>query len=202
MSTSSVNYKESNFEHPFLTKIRGEPTYETLHHLKNELKANASSVPITLGVGKHGKQKMILLPAEYHLIMPTNTFTWPPNPGILVPNSDIPATHIATAEDTHRLTRKLYLNTLLLTQTIIQKIIEAVDTKYLAALCNPANGKITPLVPTILNFLYVNYRRITPQQLDDKKTTVKSMTYNPAQPIDLIFNSIDDLVKYVKAAKA
>ena len=43
-STSSVNYKESYFEHPVLTDIRGGPTYETLNHLKNELKVNASSV--------------------------------------------------------------------------------------------------------------------------------------------------------------
>ena len=31
---------------------------------------------------------------------------------------------------------KIYLETLLLERTIIQKIIEALDTKYLAALCN------------------------------------------------------------------
>ena len=28
------------------------------------------------------------------------------------------------------------------------------------------------------------------------------MTYNPAQPIDIIFNSIDDLVEYARAAEA
>ena len=32
--TSSVNYKDSYFEHPVLTAIRGEPTYETINHLK------------------------------------------------------------------------------------------------------------------------------------------------------------------------
>ena len=145
---------------------------------------------------------MILTPAEYHLISPTDPFTWPPNPVILVPNPDSTAAKIKTAEDTHRLTKKIYLDTLLLTQIIIQKNIEAVDTKYLATLCNPVNGKITPLVPTILNSLYVNYGRINMQQLDNKKTTFKSMTYDPAQPIDLIFNSIDDLVKYTRAAEA
>ena len=28
------------------------------------------------------------------------------------------------------------------------------------------------------------------------------MTYDPAQPIDIIFNSINDLVKYARAAEA
>ena len=59
-----------------------------------------------------------------------------------------------------------------------------------------------PLVPTILNFLNDNYWHITPQQLDNKRNIVKSMTYDPAQPIDLILNSIDDLFKYALAVKA
>ena len=74
-STFSVNYKDSYFEHPFLTAIRTEPTYETLHHLKNEVKANASSVPTTLGGGNHGYLGMILTPAEYCYIAPTDLFT-------------------------------------------------------------------------------------------------------------------------------
>ena len=59
-----------------------------------------------------------------------------------------------------------------------------------------------PLVPTILNFLHDNYDPITRQQLDNKTTAVKSMTYDPSQPITIIFNSIDDLVKYARAAEA
>ena len=38
------------------------------------------------------------------------------------------------------------------------------------------------------------------KKLDDKTTTVKKMIYDPAQPIDIIFNSIDDLVEYARAA--
>ena len=200
-STSSVNNKYSYFEHPVLTKIRGEPTYETLHLLKNELKANASSVPTTLGGGNHGYLGMILTPAEYHHIPPSDPFTRPPNPGVLVPNPAGTAAQIASAEDTHPLTKKLYLETLLLKRTIIQQTIKAVDTKYLAALCNPVTRQIRPLVLTILDFLYDNYGRITPQQLDNKTTTVKSLTYDPDQSINLIFKSINDLVEYSREAK-
>ena len=70
--TSSVMHKDSYFEHLVRTKIRGEPTYETLHHLKNELKANASSVPTTLGGGNHGYLGMILMSSEYHRIGPAD----------------------------------------------------------------------------------------------------------------------------------
>ena len=71
-STSSINHKDSYFEHPVLTKIRGEPTYETQHHLKNKLKANESSVPRKLGGSNNGYLGMILMPAEYHRITQTS----------------------------------------------------------------------------------------------------------------------------------
>ena len=95
--------------------------------------------------------------------MLANTLTRPTNPGALVPNPSDTVSQIANAEYTHRTMKKLYLETLLLERIIIQKIIEAVDTKYLSALR-------TPLVLTILNFLYNNYGHITPQQLDNKIT--------------------------------
>ena len=105
MSTSSINYKDSYFEHPVLTTIRREPTYETLHHLKNKLKANASSVPTTLVDGNHGYLGMILTYSEYLRITPTDPFTWPPNPGFLVPNPVGTDAQIASAENNHCLTK-------------------------------------------------------------------------------------------------
>ena len=62
--------------------------------------------------------------------------------------------------------------------------------------------KITPLAPTILEFLHNNYGRITPHKLDDKTATVKTIIYDPAQPIDIIFNYIDNLVEYARASEA
>ena len=193
--TSYVNYKNSYFEHLVLTTIRGDPIYEALHHLKNELKANASSVPTTLGGGNHGYLGIILTPAEYRRIAPNNPFTKPPNPGVLVPNPNSTAAQIASTENNHRLTKKLYLETLLMEQTFIRQIIKAINTKYIAALWNPVTGKITPLVPTILEFLHNNYGRINPQKLGDKTTTVKTMIYVLAQLIDIIFKSIDNLME-------
>ena len=116
--------------------------------------------------------------------------TWPAQPPKL------------QAQKTRIFEQKFYLETLLLKRTFIQQIIEAIDTKYIAALCNLINGKIMPLVLNILDFLHNNYGCITPQQLDDKKTTIKSMIYDTAQPIDTIFNAINDLVECARAAKA
>ena len=101
-STSSVNYKDSYLKYPVLTDTHREPTYDTLHHLKNELKENASSIPTTLGGGNNSYLGMILTPAEYRLIAPTKPLNRPPNPGVLFPNPARTAAQISSAEDTHR----------------------------------------------------------------------------------------------------
>ena len=119
-STSSAKYKYFYFEHPVLTTIRWEPTYETLHHLKNKLKSNTISVPTNLGGGNHGYLGMVLTPAEYRRILSNDPFTRPPNPGVLIQNMNGTAAQIASAENNHRLTKNIYLETLLLEITFIQ----------------------------------------------------------------------------------
>ena len=42
--TRNINYKENIFEKANLTPIRGEPTFETLHKLWNEIKAKDKAV--------------------------------------------------------------------------------------------------------------------------------------------------------------
>ena len=72
-TTSSVPSVE-DFTNDFptqLTPIVGELTYTTLKTIKDQLKANASSIPTTLGGGNHGYLGLILSPATYATISPT-----------------------------------------------------------------------------------------------------------------------------------
>ena len=45
-----IDIKQTFFDYPELTKMSGEPTIMSLLKLKNELKANAQSVPTGLGL--------------------------------------------------------------------------------------------------------------------------------------------------------
>jgi hypothetical protein len=48
MVFSGINYRETHFEFPELTKVRGEPTSESLFKLRNELKpTQKASTPIS-----------------------------------------------------------------------------------------------------------------------------------------------------------
>ena len=59
--TSKINYKDTLFKLANLTPIRGKPTFETLHKLRNEIKANAKAVYSNLGGGAHNHLGLVPL---------------------------------------------------------------------------------------------------------------------------------------------
>ena len=69
-SVPSVENITNAFPTP-ITTITGEPNYESLRTLKDQLKANATSIPTTLGGGNHGYLGLILSPAAYATITAT-----------------------------------------------------------------------------------------------------------------------------------
>ena len=62
--TNNINYKDTLFEWSNLTPICGEPTFETLHKLRNEIKANAKSVYSNLGGGAHVQIGLVITDAQ------------------------------------------------------------------------------------------------------------------------------------------
>ena len=76
---STVNYRNTHLELANLTPIRGEPTYETVHKLWNEVKVNANSVYSHLGSVIHVHLGLVLVAAQYTDIS-TTVFNRPPHP--------------------------------------------------------------------------------------------------------------------------
>ena len=70
-TTATVDYKNSVFEYPTLTKITTRPTYSSLKQIKDELKANAGKVQCELGGGANGHLGLVLSDPEYALVSPT-----------------------------------------------------------------------------------------------------------------------------------
>ena len=54
-----------------ITPITGEPNYKLLKNIKDQLKANAASIPTTLGGGNHSYLSLILSPTTYATITAT-----------------------------------------------------------------------------------------------------------------------------------
>ena len=62
MAWSNVKYYKKCSEHTNLTRIHGEPTFESLHKERNEFKANKRSVYYHLWGGSQGHIGLILTP--------------------------------------------------------------------------------------------------------------------------------------------
>jgi hypothetical protein len=90
--------KDTYFQHKVLTKVHGKPTYETLQNLTTELKANAGSVPSTLGGRQNGHLGIIVSAVRYTTLAHTVPWVNPANPGPFVPPAA--GTAIAPALDT------------------------------------------------------------------------------------------------------
>ena len=71
MTTGAVNYASSYFKYKTPTPIQGTPTNKALKRLKQELRANASSVESILGGGDHGYLGLVLTDAEYAKVSAT-----------------------------------------------------------------------------------------------------------------------------------
>ena len=81
--TTVPNYRETLFEYPDLTPINGEPNYEALRVLFNQLKANARSVHTTLGRGQLG-HLVLVLAVQQHSLLSNQPYHKPPRPPPLV----------------------------------------------------------------------------------------------------------------------
>ena len=67
-SSGGIDYHSIYFAFPNLTPINSEPDADNLIKLKNQLKANAFSVPLNLGGGAHGHLGLVLTPQTYAMV--------------------------------------------------------------------------------------------------------------------------------------
>ena len=80
MAQSQTSFHLNNFPNPIVNSINGKPTFTTLYKLQSQIKANASSVPSTLGGGRHGHLGLVLTPVKYNTIS-LIPFVKPRDPG-------------------------------------------------------------------------------------------------------------------------
>ena len=89
-STASgiIDIKQTFFDYPELTKITGELTITSLLKIKNELKANAQSVPSTLGGRQHGHLGLVLTTDEYKTVTHGTPYIKPTLPNLNTETGD------------------------------------------------------------------------------------------------------------------
>ena len=172
MVISTVNYHETIFEHPNLTKIIGIPTYDALHLLHNEIKSNAISVHSNIGGVQHGYLGLVVSPTACALLS-NSPFVPPINPGIL----SIPV--VVTCNTHDELKRQYDKNIQLfhemwgVERAIVQKLILAIKAKYITDIRNRTTGKFYGTLFMSTQYTIVTYGKISPSQLIDLNQDTK-----------------------------
>ena len=200
MSSSLPSVKDTYFQHKLLTRIHGKPIYETLQSLATEIKANAASVPSTLGGGQYGHLGLILSVDRYATL--ANTIPWvsPPNPGPFAPPANGTGPQLEAAKDVWRELKLSFDLCQATEKALIAQIVESIDPIYLRALLNRVTGQYSTDVRAILLHLFTTHGKITPHQVKAKEMVTLNMHYDISLPVDTVFNAIDDLVDLAEHA--
>ena len=143
---------------------------------------------------------MILTREQYNVIAPNTPFIPPVHPGqLIIPLFQLP--HIThQVMSTHNEQVRLYNECYHVTQALRKQIVSAIDDSYLAALKDHHTNTITVPLVDIIAYLFRNYGRVTPVTLVDEEQKVLQWTFDPALPIVLVFNKVDDLMDLASAA--
>ena len=198
----STNYRTDCFTYENLTPIIGKPDYISLHKLKKQIKANAQSVPSTLGGGNHGLLGLVLTPAEYALVSAV-PFVRELYPGALDFPNGTTAIQSKMIEDAYRKRMKNYEACERVEKAITQQIVKAVHDDWLQPLRNNITDTIQGTVPVILTYLITAHGEVTARSLNVKEDRVKQMPYDPVtDPMDNIFTEVQELADYAVAARA
>ena len=201
MAPSTVIDYKIYFEFLNLTKIHGEPTFDSIKTLHNELKTNSQTVPSNLGGGTHGHLGLVLNHQQYALLSDA-PFIALVHPGILVIPPGTTQHMTNTLKEQHAETLRVFTETQTVEKTLRQQIIVAVEASYLAALRDRQTNSIGSNIAEIIQHLYDTYGNVTPRTLQDYEDRVKGMVFDPIQPIDDVFNAVMDLMDYSEAARA
>ena len=154
MSTIDIDFKSTYFQHPSLTKIYGEPTYQSLQKLYKEIKANATTVTSLLGGGLNGYLGLVVTDVAYARTVANDPFVRPAHPGVLTIADTATQYQIAIAKDLHETAHKTFKECNLLEKTLIQQLKEAIHPDYLEALTDDDTGIITGTIPEVMQYLF------------------------------------------------
>ena len=79
---------------------------------------------------------------------------------------------------------------------LIQKLVLAVEAKYITAIKNRTTGQFTGTLFMLIHYFIVTYGKISSIQLIALEQNTKSIQYDPQTPIDTVFNRVKDLLEY------
>ena len=195
-----INYSATYFQYKELSKIHGEPNYETIKRLHNQVKANAASVPSTLGGGAFGHLGLVITPQQYAMIS-NAPFNRPNHPGPLVIPLNSTQAQIQAIRDTHTEQLRIFNGVLGVESALRQQINMAIEDPYLKSIRNrQTNAIILPVSEIFQQHLYPTYGEVDTLRLEEEREKVVQTVYDVSYPPDTVYETIEDLMDMGAAA--
>ena len=198
-SIKASHYRENLFPHSELSKIVGKPTYSDILTLRREVSANLASVPSTLGGGQFGHIGLALSDSAYkRLCSATVAYVRPTDPGKFIPG-EFTGTELVHAKQDHEDLIYDFLEVNVLERTIINQLQSALERSILLPKTNKISGLITCTIPEIFKYLFRAYGNITAISLADARYNVIKHQYVHTDPIETVFDKIQDYANMAEA---
>eukprot|EP00554_Chaetoceros_debilis_P003530 CAMPEP_0194094552 /NCGR_PEP_ID=MMETSP0149-20130528/54548_1 /TAXON_ID=122233 /ORGANISM="Chaetoceros debilis, Strain MM31A-1" /LENGTH=153 /DNA_ID=CAMNT_0038780251 /DNA_START=58 /DNA_END=516 /DNA_ORIENTATION=- len=148
-SGGGIDYRSIYFAFPNLDPINGEPDADILIKLKNQLKANASSVPSNLGGGNHGHLGLVMSPQTYAMVS-NFPFVQPVHPGALVIPAGTTGPMATVLREQHVENVRLFREVVGVEKALKQQILKAIEQDWLLAITDRNSQSLTGTVAQIL----------------------------------------------------
>jgi hypothetical protein len=199
-TTKTVENIKESFPYPTIPIQNGKPTYETINATHEKLKINAAAIPTKLGGGRHGHLGLVLSPATYNAVTGT-PFTLPADPGVHpVHPTGATGAQIAQITRQHNADTKTWTECLNTDTALKNQIIATFEEKYLRSLHNKYTGYANTTAMEMLEQLYQKYGKISAADLFANEEKLH-LPYNPAEPIETLFDRFENAMEYAEAAK-
>jgi hypothetical protein len=187
-----------------VTSTNERPDYASLVHLRQQLYANALSIPSTRGRGTDGHLDVIALDAQY-LAITTKARSLPANPG---PDPALPFC-MATCESPHTTdefaeARRVHAWNLLAFRTcatveslLKRQLLQAVPSTFLFKTMDIEVGYAQVSTLNLLDHLYLNYGSVTADELSTDMDNL-SRQWDTDQQLEDLWAQITKCAAYAK----
>ena len=190
-TTTNIDYINTNFAYPTITKITGIPTYAQLKTIKDELETNAGTIQCDLGGRQNGHLDLLLTNNECVTISAT-PYICLIHPGPVIP---VGTTNYGSQvlHDNHHKQIHLFQEANGVKEALLKQLHQALPELYLHPYCNTNLNQITTPICTILQELLTTYGGISDEELEEKGTALKTQIFDITQPMVHLYQAVDDL---------
>ena len=189
MGLGAVDYAASYFKYKTPTPIQGAPPSKTLKLLKQEFRANASSIELDLGGGDHGYLGLVLTDIEYTTVGVATAFTAPVfliTPLVIPIGTD--QVQALNLREQYKDAKRAYYECKNVEKALQRHIQDTIEDKYLESLVNEDTQLIQADIPDVLTYLNDTYGKVPSEEVEQKEAEIRTMHFNPADPMILLFN--------------